>query len=200
MADAALTKIVAPTKTALLVMDLQPLILQYIPDLSEYLTQTAKTIAGARSKSIPIIYVVVDFRAGYPEVSTRNKQFARILEMAQPLVSASAGVDPKSLIIDQLAPADNDIVVVKKRYSAFAGSDLEIVLRGIGAEELVLAGISTSGVVLSTLRDAADRDYGMTVLEDLCLDRDDEVHRVLMQKIFPKSEDVVTSADWLAGL
>jgi nicotinamidase-related amidase len=54
----------------------------------------------------------------------------------------------------------------------------------------------TSGVVLSTVRDAADRDYHLTVLEDLCLDPDDEVHRVLMRKVFPTQAEVMTAADW----
>ena len=61
---------------------------------------------------------------------------------------------------------------------------------------LVLGGIATSGVVLSTVREAADRDYELTVLEDLCLDGDDEVHRVLTQKVFPRQADVRASADW----
>jgi nicotinamidase-related amidase len=200
MADAAPTKMVAPTKTALLVMDLQPAIINHLGEIPEYLTAAAKTIAAARSKSIPVVFVVIDFRTGFPEVSTRNKQFGRILALSHVMKTGSAGADPKSLVLPQVAPADPDIVVVKKRYSAFAGSDLEIVLRGLGAENLVLAGISTGGVVLSTLREAADKDFGLTVLEDLCLDPDEEVHRVLMKKIFPKSADVVQSADWLAGL
>src|SRR5690348_17878292 len=48
--------------------------------------------------------------------------------------------------------------------------------------DLVLCGISTSGVVLSTLRQAADLDFGLTVLRDACADADDEVHRVLTEK------------------
>src|ERR1044071_743246 len=47
------------------------------------------------------------------------------------------------------------------------------------------AELPTSGVVLSTLREAADRDFGLTVLADACLDNDPEVHRVLTEKVFP---------------
>jgi nicotinamidase-related amidase len=63
-------------------------------------------------------------------------------------------------------------------------------------DTLVLSGIATSGVVLSTLREAADRDYRLVVLEDLCLDADEEVHRVLTQKVFPRQAEVIDSADW----
>ena len=73
-------------------------------------------------------------------------------------------------------------MVTKRRVSAFAGSDLEVVLRSGEVGHLVLCGIATSGVVLSTLREAADRDYRLTVLSDLCVDPDPEVQRVLLEK------------------
>jgi len=82
--------------------------------------------------------------------------------------------------------------------SASAGSDLEVLLRGLGAGTLVLAGIATSGVVLSTLRQAADLDYRLVVLADACLDADPEVHRVLTEKVFPRQADVLTVDEWVA--
>jgi len=90
--------------------------------------------------------------------------------------------------------------VVKRRVSAFTGSDLEVVLRALEVDHLVLAGIATSGVVLSTLREAADRDYRLTVLADACSDGDDEVHRVLTEKVFRRQADVVTVDAWAASL
>ena len=75
-----------------------------------------------------------------------------------------------------------------------------MVLRAQAIDELVLCGIATSGVVLSTLRAAADLDYGLTVLRDACADSDDEVHRVLVEKVFPRQAEVVDVADWVAGL
>jgi nicotinamidase-related amidase len=70
----------------------------------------------------------------------------------------------------------------------------------LGATSLVLAGIATSGVVLSTLRMAADLDFGLTVLSDACADGYPEVHRVLLEKVFPRQADVVTTAEWIASL
>jgi nicotinamidase-related amidase len=63
----------------------------------------------------------------------------------------------------------------------------------------VLAGIATSGVVLSTVRQAADLDLGLTVLSDGCLDADEEVHRVLVEKVFPQQAVVTTVAEWVLG-
>jgi nicotinamidase-related amidase len=78
--------------------------------------------------------------------------------------------------------------------SAFAGTDLDLVLRANGIETLILTGIITSGVVLSTLRHAADADYRLLVVGDCCSDRDEEVHRVLLDKVFPQQATITTAA------
>ncbi|BDH06505.1 isochorismatase family protein [Streptomyces seoulensis] len=83
---------------------------------------------------------------------------------------------------------------------AFTGSDLELVLRGGGIDHLVLTGLATSGVVLSTLRQAADLDHRLTVLADGCGDTDPEVHRVLTERVFPRQAEVTTVDAWISGL
>ena len=139
--------------------------------------------------------MAVGFRAGYPEVSPRNKSFAAIAGTGR-----FADGDPAREVHPAVAPAPGDVVVTKRRVSAFAGSDLDVVLRAQGIGHLVLAGIATSGVVLSTLRQAADLDYQLTVLADGCLDADPEVHRVLLEKVFPRQAAVTSIAGWTAGL
>jgi nicotinamidase-related amidase len=126
----------------------------------------------------------VGFRPGAPEISARNKIFKE--------VATRMGGQPNEIHPD-VAPAPGDIVVTKRRVSAFAGSDLEVVLRAQGLDHLILTGIATSGVVLSTLRQAADLDYRLTVLSDCCHDNDPEVHRVLLEKVFPRQATVTTS-------
>lgn len=177
---------------ALLVMDVQPSIVQRYPD-EKYLARLAAAIEAARTADIPVVYVVVGFRPGAPEVSTRNKMFGR-------LAGAPAADPDSTLPHPAIAPKDGDVIVTKRRVSAFAGSDLDLVLRAGGIEHLVLTGIATSGVVLSTLRQAADLDFGLTVLADGCLDNDPEVHRVLTEKVFPRQADVLTVDEWLASL
>lgn len=139
-----------------------------------------------------MIYVVVGFRPGQPEISVRNKMFGRLAGVTMPATDEGMQIHP------EVAPAQGDIIVTKRRVSGFAGSDLDMVLRAGGVEHLVLTGIATSGVVLSTLRQAADLDFGLTVLADGCLDNDAEVHRVLTEKVFPSQADVTTVADWSA--
>ncbi|HEY5530683.1 MAG TPA: isochorismatase family cysteine hydrolase [Candidatus Anoxymicrobiaceae bacterium] len=173
---------------ALLVMDVQTGTVDRLEKKDEYVERVSAAVAAAHEYHIPVIYVVVGFRSGFPEVSASNKTFNTIRESA-----AAALVDPRPVI----EPANDDVVVVKRRVSAFSGSDLEVILRAWGIKHLVLAGISTSGVVLSTTREAADKDYQLTILSDLCADLDAEVHAVLLEKVFPRQATVITSEQWI---
>jgi nicotinamidase-related amidase len=177
-------------KQALLVMDVQRVVVDRYPD-PDYLPRLRGAITAARAAGVPVIYAVVGFRPGYPEVSGRNKMFGGLTRSP-----ATAGGEEATRVHPDLAPEPGDVVVTKRRVSAFAGSDLDMVLRAGDVDHLVLTGVATSGVVLSTLRQAADLDYGLTVLADGCLDADPEVHRVLTEKVFPQQADVTTVADW----
>jgi nicotinamidase-related amidase len=106
-------------------------------------------------------------------------------------------LDPGTQIHPAIAPLPGDIVVTKRRVSAFTGSDLGVVLRSLGATSLVLMGIATRGVVLSTVREAADLDFKLTVLRDGCVDLDPEVNRVLLDKIFPRQASVMMTSEWV---
>jgi len=183
------------SSAALLVMDVQQAIVQRFGDPADYLERIGLAISAARNAAIPVVYVVVGFRPGHPEISKRNKTFSAIAS-AEAFTAADSG----ARIHPAIAPGPVDVVVTKRRVSAFAGSDLDVVLRGLNAETLVLSGIATSGVVLSTLRQAADLDYRLAVLADGCLDADQEVHRVLTEKVFPRQADVLTVAEWTSSL
>ena len=183
------------TSTALLVMDVQQGIVERFAGDDGYLPRLATAVQAARGAGLGIIYVTVAFRRGYPEVSHDNKTFAAITGTGR-----FTEDDPGSRVHPAVAPAPGDVVVSKRRVSAFAGSDLDMVLRAGGIHSLVLAGIATSGVVLSTVRQAADLDYRLTILADGCLDADPDVHRVLLEKVFPRQAAVVSIADWVGGL
>jgi nicotinamidase-related amidase len=177
--------------TALLVMDMQEGILGNLPEAAAFVANVAKAITIARDKKIPVIYVVVGFRQGAPEISMNNKSFAARKESMQKI-----SMDEWMKIDTLIAPLPDEIVVTKRRISAFTGSDLEVVLRAFNIQHIILTGIATSGVVLSTTREAADKDYRITILSDGCADADAEVHRVLTTKIFPRQADVITIEEW----
>lgn len=182
--------------TALLIMDFQNNMVSSVtethPDL---LDKTVAVLAAARAADLPIIYIVVSFREGYPEVSPRNRGFAAIRASGRLLTS-----NPGTAIHPSVGPRPGDVVLTKHRVGAFSTTPLETILRAQEITSLVLFGLSTSGVVLSTVRWAADMDYDLVVVEDCCADLDDEVHRVLTQKVFPRQARVVSASEVIEDL
>ncbi len=177
--------------TAVLIMDVQGTTVKSLEEKETFFASLQKAITAARANEIPLIYVVVGFRKGYPEVSRHNKMFSSIIDGTRRFDREE---DYK--VAEEVAPLQGDIVITKKRVSAFTGSDLEVILRAQQINHIVLTGIATSGVVLSTLREAADKDFKITVLSDCCADRDAEVHRVLTTKVFPRQAEVMTAEEW----
>ncbi|WP_206832716.1 cysteine hydrolase family protein [Alicyclobacillus fructus] len=181
--------------TALLVMDVQNgIVSRYIQDEAG-MRPFQDAVAAARRAGMQVIFVRVAFSEGFPEASPRNKMFAHLAQARNMAVT-----DDTTQIHPAVAPQAGEPVITKYRVSAFAGSNLEIILRAKDITHLVLCGIATSGVVLSTLREAADKDYVLTVLRDACLDADPEVHRVLVEKVFPRQADVMTVEEWTKTL
>jgi nicotinamidase-related amidase len=182
-------------RTALLVMDYQLPILSRLGDAAtKVLEPTKALLAKARAAKVHVVYVVIGFRPGYPEVNPRNASAAMFMKAG--VFVGEPGADLHPLI----RPEPGDVIVTKRRVSAFSGSDLELMLRLKGIDTLLLAGISTSGVVLSTLRQAADADYQLVVVRDGCADPDDETHRVLLDKVFVRQATVATAAEVGAAL
>jgi nicotinamidase-related amidase len=184
-----------PSRTAVLVMDYQRDILGgFVPVDDGVLERAARVLARARRAGIPVIYVVIQFRPGYPEVPSRGV-FQNVRASGR-LVEGTDG----AAVHPAVAPAPGDIVVTKKRVGAFTGSDLDCVLRASGRTHLVLFGVATSGVVLSTVRAAADLDYTMHVVGDCCADRDAEVHRVLLEKVFATMAPATDADEFVAAI
>jgi nicotinamidase-related amidase len=178
--------------SALLIMDVQGPMVGGLPNKEEYLQKVQQAIDAAHANNITVIYAVVGFRPNLPEFNPRSKGLRALRDAG----ITDALVNP----VPVLTPAETDVVVMRSRVSAFSGSDLETILRAKNINHLVLTGLSTSGVVLSTLRAAVDKDFVLTVLSDLCADRDEEVHRVLTEKVFPRHADVMSSEAWLGTL
>jgi nicotinamidase-related amidase len=185
-----------PRSAALLVMDYQ------VDSLTKFMTAAqsadaiacvAELIATARGAGMMVIHVVVAFRPGHPELSPRNTVFS-VVKANGMLVAGSEG----AAIHPAAAARDGEPIVVKHRISPFVGTDLETLLRANGIDTLVLAGVHTSGVVLSTVCQAVDLDYHLVVVRDCCADPDAEAHGMLLDIVIPKHAAVVTMAE-LAG-
>jgi nicotinamidase-related amidase len=173
-------------------MDYQMGILSMLADSTRALSRVTEAIAIARRRGAHVGYVRVALDDDeLSAVPPRNKAFARLATMGRSFGSDS----PATQIPDSIAPQPQDIVVRKIRVGAFSTTNLESELRARAITTLILAGISTSGVVLSTVRDAADRDYRLIVLTDACEDPEQAVHDFLTEKIFPRQADVISSGE-----
>ncbi|SEG81069.1 Nicotinamidase-related amidase [Actinacidiphila yanglinensis] len=187
--------------SALLVMDVQRDVVDIVGVADSagsgagYLPRLRRAIDGARAAGVPVIYVVMRLPAGDPRASARSKVMATVVRAG--LFAEGA---PGTEIHPDVAPEPGEVVVAKRRASAFSGSDLDLVLRARDIDHLVLAGIATSAVVLSTACRAIDLDLGLTVLADACLDTDPELHRVVTENLFPLWGDVLSVDAWLAAI
>jgi nicotinamidase-related amidase len=136
--------------------------------------------------------VTVGFRPGYPEVNANNVMFSGVKSGGRFRMG-----DASAEIPEAIAPKEGEVVVVKHRVSGFAGTDLEMVLKAARVETLVMFGIATSGVVLSTVRAGADLDYRIVVISDLCLDIDKQANEFLLTNILPRQATVTDSETFL---
>ncbi len=187
-----------PKHTAVLTMDVQNAIVSaYAKDRTDFLERAAGVMKEARKLGMTVIHVRVGFRPKLPEVSSNNPLFAAIKNSPQhQAIFEGEGGEFHALV----APQADDIVVVKHRVSAFAGTDLEMILRAKGIETLVLFGIATGGVVLATLLEACDADYRLIVIADCCVDSDASLHTCLTEKLFPRRATVTTASEYLSAV
>ena len=163
-------------RTAVLIMDFQIRIIKNTGSEPRGVIQkAAQVLEGARQAGIPVIYVV--HRGG-------------AFQESAPDVEVHPGV----------APAPGERIVSKVKTSPFSNTAIDIMLREMGRDSLVLMGVATSGCVLSTVRWAADINYKITVVSDACDDPDPEVHRVLTEKIYPRQGTVMTTQEFLQAV
>ena len=179
-------------QTALVLMDFQPAVLGTVAesDTAALLANAEKALTWARSAGLTVAHVRVAFQdADYRAIPQRNRAFA-------PLRGGGMMADgsPECEIIESLRPQGGEIVVRKTRFGSFSTTNLSSRLREAGIESLILAGISTSGVVLSTVRDAADQDFQIYVLADACADGNPHVHSLLTEAVFAHQAYVINTA------
>lgn len=182
---------IVPRQTALMLMDFQPAILSHIPHRDALIANAQVALGCAREHGVKVVFVRVAFEPGdYDAIPHHHKAFG-----AAKQGRLFADGDPSLEIDPALAVHDGDIVVRKTRYGAFSTTDLHALLGDESIDTLVVCGISTAGVVLSTVREASDQDYRIFVLADATDDHDPEVHRVLIEKVLPRQADVITTSD-----
>jgi nicotinamidase-related amidase len=181
-----------PRRTAFLTLDIQTALVDFYAKAKEdFVRAVTSLLACARTLNATVIHVKVGFRPGFPEVSERNRLFSSLTknpDYAKMLNTEWLNLHPA------LEARPDEPVVAKSRISAFEGTDLKVLLRSKDIDTLVLFGIITSGVVLSTALEAMDQDYRVLIVRDACADSDPELHACLLDRLLAKRTDVVTTA------
>jgi nicotinamidase-related amidase len=181
-----------PRKTALVIIDLQNAIvgMNPAPHAATQVVENSKRLAEAfRAYGAPVVYVRVDLNdfMKFP-VDQPTTLGDKPLPAAASEIAASAGFQ------------SGDILVTKRHWGAFAGTDLEQQLRTRGIDTVVLTGISTNIGVESTARQGTGLGFAFVVVENACSAQDAEQHRFAFEKIFPRLSRVRTTNEVLAAL
>ncbi|WP_161976544.1 MFS transporter [Mycolicibacterium sp. CH28] len=186
-----------PRRTALLVMDYQGGLVDRLPAALALLDHVATAVLVVRARGGHIVWVRMGFDDDEFDAIPPLSIMARAATPNRRLeLHADAAA---TQIHHRLSPQPDDITVRKTRVGAFSTTDLDQRLKARAITTVILAGISTSGVVLSTVREAMDLDYEIIVLNDASADQDPAVHDFLTDVIFPRHTAVIDVAD-LGGL
>jgi len=181
-----------PNKTALVLIDLQNAIvgMNPVPHTAAQVVENGKKLAEAfRVHGAPVVYVRVDINDFMKlPVDQPHRLGDKPLPAEASQIAPSAGFQP------------GDILITKRHWGAFAGTDLEQQLKSRGIDTVVLTGISTNAGVESTVRQGTGLGFAFVLVEDACSGQNAEHHRFAMENIFPRLARVRTTDEVLAAL
>src|SRR5580698_2815367 len=181
-----------PKVTALVLIDLQNAVVGMNPaphSCSQVVENSRKLAESFRAHGAPVVYVRVDLNdfMKFP-VDQPHNLGGKPLPAAASEIAPSAGFEP------------GDILITKRHWGAFAGTDLEQQLKSRGIDTIVLTGISTNGGVESTARQGTGLDFAFVLVENACSSQNAEHHRFAFENIFPRLTRVRSTDEVLASL
>ncbi|CAE6736579.1 cysteine hydrolase [Paraburkholderia nemoris] len=183
---------IVPAQTALVVMHYQTDILGLFPSVAPVLLANTRTLCdAARAKGVSVCFANLRFSPGYPEVSPLNKN--------------GQGIKQLGLFVDdqpspELGQQASEPVIIAHRASVFFGTGLQARLLAQGVDTLIMVGIASTGVVLSSVAYASDADFRLYTVKDCCYDPDQVVHERLFSTAFDSRTTVLSLADALVLL
>jgi ureidoacrylate peracid hydrolase len=188
-----------PTRTAVVVVDVQRYFVESLPfeGMRRAIRPIARFLPIARAGGIVVVHVKSEFRADMADAGRPGSRTRQMMDsVGHGLAKGSGGAE----IVPELAPLPEDLVVVKRRFSGFADTELHALLAARGIETLVFAGGTTTVCVESTLRDAVFHDYNPLLLSDCTADMSDELHASAVARIDAFFGWVCTSVELAAML
>lgn len=127
----------------------------------QMMANAARLVSWAREAGIPVVYSRLGFRADYIDAA---RHAAPMLKQFNILQAGSPGTD----FVDEVAPREGDFIVNRRRTSQFYQTELELFLRILSVDTVIITGCSTDHSVTSFARDGADRDLRVIVPSDAC--------------------------------
>jgi nicotinamidase-related amidase len=184
-----------PRRTAVVVIDLQKGIAGMpggAPHLKpSVIANCASLLASARASGAQPVLIHV---GGSPDGSDRVHT-----QTDQPMRSTGPLPPDWSELLPELDQQPDDVVILKRQWGAFYGTDLDLHLRRRGLTTIVLCGIATEIGVESTARDAYERGYELILAEDAMTGTSAEGHANSVERIFPRLGRVRSTAEILAA-
>jgi maleamate amidohydrolase len=183
---------ITPARTALLVMHYQTDIMALFPSVAPTLLENTRALCdAARHKGVSVYFAQIRFSPGYPEVSPLNRNGQGIRQL---------GLFINDEISPELGRQPQEPLIVAHRASVFFGTDLQVRLSAKGIDTLLMAGIASTGVVLSSVAYASDADFRLFTVKDCCYDPDQVVHDHLFSTAFDSRTTVLSLAQALSLL
>ncbi|MGW1773906.1 hydrolase [Streptomyces sp. NPDC002104] len=188
-----MSEITLDQHTALVLIDLQKgiLALPGATPTERILSQGIRLADGFRAAGLPVVLVKVAWSPDGGDLPSARTD--------RPGPSAAPPAE-FSVLPAELATGAHDIVVTKRHWGAFTGTELDLQLRRRGIGRIVLAGIATSIGVESTARSAWEHSYDLVFAEDATTDADADAHAHTFTKIFPRIGRVASTDEILAAL
>lgn len=172
---------------ALVLIDLQHGIVSRdtAPYPAKAVVEASARLADAfRAKGLPVIIVTVGWAADMADAPRQR---------LAPAIAAPADPEGFAAVVSEIGPKPGDILVRKRQWGAFYGTDLDLQLRRRGVDTIVLTGIATNMGVESTARAAWEHGYSLIFAEDATTSFGTDMHRFAFDVIFPKLGKVSTT-------
>ncbi len=198
-----------PARTVLIIVDMENDFVK--PGASfevqagrEMLPKLKELIGFCRGSGISVIYTTHAHRPDGSDAGRFADIYPAIAE-GRGLVDGSDGIE----IYAEIAPEPGEVIIKKHRYSAFFGTDLDMILRGLGTDTVIVTGVTTENCCHATARDAMFRDYRVAFISDCTATFDypdvgygglsaDELHRSTLIALAFSTAHVMTAAECMA--
>lgn len=187
-----------PTRSALIIIDMENGFINSgsvhcIVNARGTIPACQKAVAAARSKGIPVFFVKRQYRANGSDVETTR--YASWVGGGRAMQPGSTG-ESSDEFPPELQPEENDYVIVKPRWSAFFGTELDLILRRLQIRTVILMGTTTPNCIRTTCYDANSLDYNVVILEDCCSSQTEEIQRVNIEDMARMGAVIMTGEEF----